>query len=174
MAHRADYLHSVLHQRGMTLIECLAALAISAMVLSGLMHVIEVGVRNYTVTQSFYSQSMQAQVAMRRIMDAVSTATQKKTTDLVSKDSTTSGDWFYGTYGNNSTRRITYAWSPSDRVLNEIGMDGIPVAILDNVTSFSVTAPYNNSETLVEVDLTLQDQHNTFAVKRAMRLGGPW
>lgn len=133
-----------------------------------------VGLMAYASNNTFYSNHQSAEVAMRRIEAAVHEAKPKKAIELIPKDESTSGTWFYGVQPDGKDRKITYTWSVSDRALNEIDDSGIGKAILGNVTGFRVTSPATGDATLVQVALTVGEPPQAAVLKRTFRLAGPW
>lgn len=161
-------------QRGMTLLECLIALVISSVILGGLTHVLTIALASYDAAGTRHEVHSQAQAVMRRIENAVNKAERKKKEELIVKDASTSGEWFYRMSADGKKVIITYAWSAANEVLNEIDDTGIPRAILNDVQNFSVTAPASNDTALVAISLTVGSDDKELTLRETLRLGGAW
>lgn len=164
-------------QSGLTLIECLVAMALSSLVLAGMAHVLNVTSLSQATLQDSYQQRVAAETVMRRIAHAAWTATPKKVGDLVPKNASESGDWFYTRDSTGKTVIRRFSWNASTGILSETGDSGYPEALLDKVEHFSVTSVTPaavTDATLVAITMTVTRGDMRFTTAETIRLGGAW
>lgn len=152
-------------------------MALTGLVLAGLAHVLNITLLSQARLHDSYKQRVQAETIMRRISHAALTATPKRSGDLTSKSTATSGDWFYTLDAAGKTLKREYSWNATTGILNEIGNSGHPAALVDKVTHFSVssvTPATVTDATLVAVTMTVTQGDLSFTAAETIRLGGPW
>lgn len=163
-------------QGGMTLVECVVATLLSAIVLAGLSQMMTVTMESQQADKSLHESYTEAKLIMQRLSWAIETADRKKRAELSAKALTTTGDWLYR-YDPvlQRTAKLEYAWSPLHRSLREIGDNGLPTVVLSKVTNFTVESlPTTSDVTLIKVSLTLDGPSGQLVLTETRRLGGPW
>lgn len=160
------------HPQGISLVECLATVAISAIVLAGLAPVLGVTLDTYKAAQGIYQQRANAHIAMARIVDAILVGGRKSTLSKLGP-MPTSGDWLDGTTSDGKLRKISYTWSSASNSLSEHDdLNKINQVILSNVTGFGITVSPSNDDTLVTVALTMGSGTEAVRLTETVRLGG--
>lgn len=165
-------------QAGMTLVECLASMAISLVLLAGLSGILDIGFAGYQENQQFAARLGNIDAVIARLTWAIESAERKKGSELVDKTGRdhTSDTWFDRKDATGKIVALRYEWNSVNKTLNEYDGMGIPQAILADVADFRVTSPFttDTSTALILVTLTVQrnDVPVTFTLSRS--LGGPW
>jgi prepilin-type N-terminal cleavage/methylation domain-containing protein len=164
------------HQSGMTLLECVIAVALGALVLAGTSHLLNVALTGYQAGHQKESPEHRIRQVMDRIVWAMETATRRKKSELSKQnDPTKSGDWFERTDAAGKKIKLEYRWDDTSRVLRESDdSTGLDYGILNNVTNFSVTSPDDTEMAVVRVSLTVGDPPDQVTLVEKRRLGGPW
>jgi Tfp pilus assembly protein FimT len=146
-------------QQGLSLVELLLGLAITAMVMVPLLDMLSNATMAARITGPRYELQRQADFAVQRIAARVSaTATRL----LPAQDSKTSGSWL---------DPVTYLVSKG--ALVEQRKNGDEYVLADSVGNFSITAPEVAAGwQLVRVDLTLTLGTTTVSTSTTARLGG--
>lgn len=163
-------------QGGMTLIECVIAIALTGLVLSGTSHLLTVTLKMYEAGREEESPKYRARQVMDRIVWAMDTATQKKKADLPPQnDPTKSGPWFDRIDATGKNVSLEYKWDSTSRILREKDdATGLDYGILNNVSDFSVTSPDNTEMPVVRVSLTVGDPPDAVTFVEERRLGRAW
>lgn len=152
-------------QAGLTLIELLVAMALSAVVLATLASMVRGAAAASTVTMTQLEYQQQARFAVRRIMMQVRLA---KAGTLSSKtDDASSGSWFSPTFYD-----LRAGSSAGTLALVET-LSGASRIIAEPVKSFKITSPdLAAGQTLVEVAVTVGQGDISATATGTARLGG--
>lgn len=150
--------HAGFRQRGVSLIELLLALAVTALMMAPLVAMLDTTVDAGALTGARRSLEQDAGFALDRIAMQVR-ATPRKRLDPNASISD-SESWFDARY----TKR-------SDQLIEKLG--GTERVIADGVSSFSITArAVGTNQTLVETRLELKRGAEAASATTVMRLGG--
>lgn len=165
-----------LASRGMTLLECLVATAISGLLLAGLVHIMNMSLAAQAHEKAVHERFTETMTVMRRISWAVERAQRKRTQNLTNKNPTDTGDWLdeYDP-ATGVTLKRRYTWSAVDRNLQEKIGDAAAVVILTNVTDFRMEAVNTQSDNaLLAYTLAVGDPPDQIILSETRRLGGAW
>lgn len=156
----------------MTLIECLLSLAISAILLTGMTHMLGVGLASNDLSEAKQENLAQARIMMRRIAWFVAAASVKKATSKT--DDTTSGAWL-DTYDPVVKQKVTFSYTWDGKHLIERDNSGLE-RYIKNVTGFSIREAKWSTESasLVDVSLTIGSGEEAVTISETLRLGGVW
>ncbi len=155
-------------QQGLTLIELMFAVAISAIILAALNGVVKLGLDAQSAGRSANELSYQGQFALRRMAEKARAVAPKL---LATPAANTSGDWFapamYCRNGANQLIETTTA---------DTGCAGTSV-IASNVSGFSAqtpaaAGPVNDPTARLSLTLTDAAGKNTLTLTTSVRLGG--
>lgn len=164
-----------LEQRGVTLIELVLAMAISAIILGGLNELVKLGLDAQTAGRGGNELAYQGRYALERIGDrARSVAPKVLTTPTVN----TTGNWFAPT-GCTGAACVMYCRNASNQLVETTTADTTCTGtniIANNVSSFSAALPANMGgvdKPIAEITITLSDgSKNSISLTTDVRLGG--
>lgn len=165
-------------QAGMTLVECLASMAISVVLLAGLTGVLNLGLAGYRENKQFSEHVGDINSIIQRLTWAIETAERKKRSELIDKTGRehTSETWFDRKDSTGKTIVLRYDWNSANKTLNEYDDQNIARALLTDVDSFSVTSPSTTDTQVALILVTMRVQRNgipiTFNLSRP--LGNIW
>lgn len=164
------------HMRGMTLIECLVAAAISGLLLAGLSHVMTLSLKADEAERATHERLKDTMAAMRRIAWSIEKANRKRTQPLNNNSPGDTKEWldeFIPATGVTIKRR--YMWNSSSRTLQEEINGAVPIVILNDVSFFSMQAlnPATDNA-LITYTITTGDAPDQVTLTDTRRLGGPW
>lgn len=166
----------VSRQYGVTLLECLIAVAMGALILTGTASLLTIALQAND-DRSDPTPHDRARQVMDRIVWAMETATRLKKSELpLQNDTTKSGLWFDRIDPDTGKKvEIEYRWDVGTSVLRERNAEtGLDSGILTNVSNFSVTAPDNTHAAVVTVSLTFGNPPDQITLVEKRRLGGAW
>jgi prepilin-type N-terminal cleavage/methylation domain-containing protein len=157
-------------QRGLTLIELMAAVAIGAIVLAALNSLVRIGINAQTAGQGANELSYQARFALERMATAARNATPIL---LVTPTAGTTGDWFAPVmYCLNANSQLI------ETTTTDTGCTGTTV-IANKVSAFSAQAPSGAGtgpvdDPVANLSLALTDaaSNNSVTLATSVRLGG--
>jgi prepilin-type N-terminal cleavage/methylation domain-containing protein len=171
-------MHNHSDQHGMTLIELVIAMAISAIIMLALNGLVKLGLDAQTAGRGSNELTYQGRFALERISDKARGLTPRNLTSTPAANTT--GYWFAandtacGTatcvmYCLNASRQLI------ETVSNDTACSGTTV-IANNVSAFSATLPASMGavdRSMAEISLTLNDaNNNTASFSTSIRLGG--
>jgi len=162
-------------QRGITLIELLLAVAISAIILGALNGLVKLGLDAQTAGRGSNELVYQARFALERMTDKARSLTPKV---LTTPTANTTGDWFAPT-GCTGTACVMYCRNAGNQLIETITTDTActgTTIIASNVSAFSAALPASMDAvdgSIAVLSLTLSDASNNAAnFSSNIRLGG--
>ena len=162
-------------QRGMTLIELVLAMAISAIIMASLNGIVKLGLDAQTAGRGSNELAYQGRFALERINDKARSLAPKV---LTTPTANTTGNWFAPT-GCTGTACVMYCRNDSNQLIETVTTDTTctgATVIANNVSTFSATFPANMGaidKSIAEINITLSDaNHNTINFISDIRLGG--
>ncbi len=164
-----------LTERGMTLVELVLALAISAIILAALNGIVKLGVDAQTAGRGSNELAYQGRFALERMTDKARSLTPKL---LTTPAANTTGDWFAPT-GCTGPACVMYCRNGSNQLIettiSDTSCTGTTV-IANNVTVFQAAIPSSTGavdRSIADIDLTLSDADtNSVSFSILIRLGG--
>lgn len=165
------------NQRGMTLVELVLAMTISAIIMGALNGLVKLGLDAQTAGRGSNELAYQGRFALERITDkARSLAPKILTTPTLN----TTGDWFAGPLGCPGADCVMYCRNTTSNQLIETTTTDTTcigtTVIASNVSVFSAQlttgmGPVDRS--IAVLNLTLSDaNNNTIVLSTSIRLGG--
>lgn len=158
-------------QRGMTLIELVLAIAIGAILLSGIDNLLMLGLDAGASVRNSNELAYQGGFALARIEDKAR-ATLPKT--LTTPAANTSGDWF-APAGCTGAACVMYCLNAVRQLIETTTADtacsGMTV-IASNVSAFSATLPAASGRPAALLSLTMSNAGSAQTLSAGMRLGG--
>jgi prepilin-type N-terminal cleavage/methylation domain-containing protein len=161
-------------QRGVTLIELLLALAISAILLAAINGLVKLGLDAQTDGRNANELAYQGRFAQERISDkARATAPKILSTPAAS----TTGDWFAPS-GCTGAACVTYCRNGGNQLIETTTADTTcsgTTVIASNVSAFSASLPASMGavdRSIAVISLTMNNGNNTAVLSSSMRLGG--
>lgn len=166
--------HSV-PQRGMTLVELVLAMAISAIIMVALNGLVKLGLDAQTAGRGSNELAYQGRFALERITEKARSLAPK---ELTTPTANTTGNWFAPT-GCTGAACVMYCRNASNQLIETTTADtsctGTTV-IANNVSAFSAVLPTGMGaidRSIAKIDLTLSDaNNNTASFSTSIRLGG--
>lgn len=162
-------------QRGMTLVELVLALAISAIIMAALNGLVKLGLDAQTAGRGSNELSYQGRFALERITDKARSLAPKI---LTTPAANTTGDWFAPS-GCTGAACVMYCRNASKQLIETTTSDTTctgTTVIASNVSTFSATLPASMGavdRSLAVIALTLTDaNNNTASFSTSIRLGG--
>ncbi len=162
-------------QRGVTLIELVLALAISAIIMASLNDIVKLGLDAQTVGRGSNELAYQARFALERMTDKARSLAPKI---LTTPAANTTGDWFAPT-GCTGAACVMYCRNASNQLIETITTDTTctgTTVIASKVSVFSATLPASMGavdRSIGVLSLTLSDtNNNTASFSSSIRLGG--
>jgi prepilin-type N-terminal cleavage/methylation domain-containing protein len=172
-------MHNHANQRGMTLIELVLAMAISAIIMLALNGLVKLGLDAQTAGRGTNELTYQGRFALEHIADVARGLTPRNLTTIPATNTT--GYWFAisNTACSNTNSCMMYCLNASRQLIETVSNDTTcagTTVIANNVSTFSATLPTNMGavdRSIVEIKLTLSDaNNNTASFSTAIRLGG--
>lgn len=164
--------HRKTMQRGITLVELVLSVVISAMIMSGLNSIVKLGLDAQTIGRSRNELAYQGRFALERMTDKARNTPAK---ELSTPAANTTGDWFAPTmYCRNSTTKQLIETKTTDTSCSG-------TVIASNVTEFSADIPRDlqgkDIKGVVDrhngvINITMQDGTNRLPLLTYVRLGG--
>lgn len=149
-------------QRGVTLIELLLAMAISAILLAALSGLVKLGLDTQTSVRAGNELAYQGRFALERIADKARSTKPKL---LATPAANTTGDWLSPIkYCVNASRLI-------ETTTSDVTCSGSKV-IANNVSDFTATAMGPAGRQIGVFKLTLNSGSNTLELSSSIRFGG--
>jgi len=168
-------MHPYSAQRGITLIELLLAVAISAIIMAALNGLVKLGLDAQTAGRVSNELAYQGRFALERMTDKARSLAPKV---LTTPTANTTGDWFAPT-GCTGATCVMYCRNASNQLIETITTDTActgTTIIANNVSAFSAVLPSSMGgadRSKAEIDLTLSDaNNNTASFSAYIRLGG--
>ncbi|MDI1298377.1 prepilin-type N-terminal cleavage/methylation domain-containing protein [Methylotenera sp.] len=163
------------HQCGMTLIELVIAMAISAIIMLALNNLVKLGLDVQTAGRGTNELAYQGRFALERMADKARSLAPKV---LTTPTANTTGDWFAPSACTGATC-VMYCRNASNQLIETVTTDNSctgTTVIANNVTTFSATLPASMGavdKSVAAISLTLSDANkNTVSLSTSMRLGG--
>ncbi|MEQ1601435.1 MAG: hypothetical protein HOP04_07185 [Methylophilaceae bacterium] len=163
------------HQNGITFIELVLALAISAIVMGALNGVVKLGLDAQSAGRGSNELAYQGRFALERISDQARNIAAKV---LTTPAANTTGDWFAPT-GCTGAACVMYCRNASNQLIETVTTDTTcsgTTVIASNVSTFSATLPASMGVVdrwIVVISLTLSDaNNNSIDLSSSIRLGG--
>ena len=163
------------HQRGMTLIELVIAMAISAIIMLALNDLVKLGLDAQTAGRGSNELVYQGRFALERMSDKARTLAPKVLSTPTAK---TTGDWFAPS-ACAGTACVMYCQNASNQLIETVTTDNAcsgTTVIANNVSAFSATLPTSMGavdRSIATISLTLSDaNNNTINLSTSIRLGG--
>jgi len=171
-------MHNHSNQSGMTLIELMLAIAISAIIMLALNGLVKLGLDAQTAGRGSNELAYQGRYALERITDKARGLTPRSLTTTPATNTT--GYWFAA---NDTACGIAtcvmYCLNASRQLIETVTSDTTctgTTVIANNVSAFSATLPASMGavdRSMAEINLTLADaNNNTASFSTAIRLGG--
>jgi prepilin-type N-terminal cleavage/methylation domain-containing protein len=161
-------------QRGVTLIELLLAVLISAIVMAAINGLVKLGMEAQTGGREFKELVYQGRFALDRMTDRARAVPPKL---LNPSAATTTGDWF-APAGCSGTGCAMYCLNGSNQLIETIVSDTTcsgTTVIANRVAAFAATLPASAGavdRSLAVISLTMQDTSRTLSLSSSIRLGG--
>lgn len=162
-------------QSGMTLIELVMAMAVSAILMAALNGVVKLGLDAQAAGRGSNELAYQGRFALERITDKARSLTPKA---LTTPPANTTGNWF-APAGCTGAACVMYCRNTSNQLIETTTTDTTCSGnkmIASNVSAFSATLPANMGaidKSIATIDLTLSDENNNVAsFSSNIRLGG--
>ena len=162
-------------QEGMTLIELVLAMAVSAILMAALNGVVKLGLDAQAAGRGSNELAYQGRFALERITDRARSLTPK---ELTSVSANTTGNWFAPT-GCTGAACVMYCRNANNQLIETITTDSActgTTVIANNVSAFSATLPTSLGavdKSIAEINITLSDANNNSINYIAnIRLGG--
>jgi prepilin-type N-terminal cleavage/methylation domain-containing protein len=166
---RAAYRH-----RGVTLVELLMALVISALVLGAINGLVNLGVEAQTSGRALNELTYQGRFALERLADKARLLAPKS---LTVPAANTTGDWF-APIGCSGAGCLMFCLNASNKLIETTVTDSAcagSTVIANNVAGFAATLPAAMGavdRSLAVISLTLNSGNYTATLTSSMRLGG--
>jgi prepilin-type N-terminal cleavage/methylation domain-containing protein len=164
-----------LNQRGMTLIELVLALSISAIILGSLNGLVKLGLDAQTAGRGSNELAYQGRFALERMTDKARSLAPKV---LTTPTANTTGDWFAPS-GCAGAACVMYCRNASSQLIETVTTDTTcsgTTVIANNVSSFLASLPISMGavdRASAVINLTLNDAaNNTASFSASIRLGG--
>lgn len=164
------------NQRGMTLIELVLAVAISAIIMGALNGLVKLGLDAQTAGRGANELAYQGRFALERITDKARSLTPKILTTPTAINTT--GDWFAPT-GCTGSACVMYCRNASNQLIETVTTDTTCTGtniIANNVSIFSAAVPSDMGavdRSIAEINITLSDvNNNSINFISDIRLGG--
>lgn len=168
-------MRSISSQRGMTLIELVLAMAISAFIMAALNDVVKLGLDAQTAGRGSNELAYQGRFALERINDLSRNLPPK---NLSTPTANTTGDWF-APIGCSGAACVMYCRNTNNQLVETITSDTSCTgtkSIAKNVKVFSAVIPANMGAVdrpVAEINMTLSDDNsNSINFTSSIRLGG--
>ncbi len=162
-------------QRGMTLIELVLAMAISAFIMAALNGVVKLGLDAQTAGRGSNELAYQGRFALERINDLARNLPPKI---LLTPTANTTGDWF-APAGCTGASCVMYCRNTSNQLIETTTADTTcsgTAVIANSVSAFSATLPSDMGavdRSVAGINITLSDSNNnSINLTLTMRLGG--
>lgn len=161
-------------QKGITMVECLASLALSAVVLAGLNHLLTLTFASQAEADRRYRLHAEAQKIMNQVGISINLA-YPKSKDFLQVASGSTSNWLDRYDSTNKKIIYKYDWSVANQALTHTVGDAKPVTLLTNVTNFVAESVVTNTNTpLITVTLTVSIPPDQVTITETRRLGGHW
>ncbi|MDO8208473.1 MAG: prepilin-type N-terminal cleavage/methylation domain-containing protein [Gallionella sp.] len=150
-------------QCGVTLIELVLAIAIGAILLSGISNLLKIGLDAGASVRNSNELAYQGSFALARITDKARVTTPKI---LTTPAANTSGDWF---------APVMYCLNAGNQLIETTTADTActgTLVIAGNVSAFSATLPAVIGRPVAQFSLTMSNAGSTQALSSGIRLGG--
>ena len=166
-------------QNGMTLIELVLAMAISATIMLALNDLVKLGLDAQTAGRGSNELAYQGRFALERMTDKARSLTPKNLTTTPAANTT--GYWFAATNTacSSASNCVMYCLNTSRQLVETVTSDTTcsgTTVIANSVSAFSATLPASMGgvdKSTAEINLTLaDDKNNTASFSTAIRLGG--
>jgi prepilin-type N-terminal cleavage/methylation domain-containing protein len=167
--------HQSSSQFGLTLIELILAMAISAIIMAALNGLVKLGLDAQMAGRGSNELAYQGRYALERLTDKARNLAPKV---LNTPTANTSGDWFAPTGCTGSTC-VMYCRNSSNQLIETTTTDTTctgTTVIANNVSAFSANLPASMGpvdRSIGVLSMTLNDSaNNTVALSSSIRLGG--
>jgi prepilin-type N-terminal cleavage/methylation domain-containing protein len=166
-------------QLGMTLIELVIAVAISAIIMAALNGIVKLGLDAQTAGRGSNELAYQARFALERITDEARSLSPKVLTTTPAANST--GYWFAtnDVACTSTIDCVMYCRNAANQLIETVTNDTTctgTTVIANNVTALSATLPANMGavdRSVADITITLSDaNNNTATFSSSIRLGG--
>lgn len=168
-------MHKFSCQRGVTLIELLLAVAISAILMGALNGLVKLGLDAQVAGRGSNELAYQGRFALERMADKARSLTPKI---LTTPSANTTGDWFAPS-GCTGATCVMYCRNTSNQLIETITTDTTctgTTVVASNVSTFSANLPASMGpvdRSIAVIVLTLTDANNNSAsFSTSIRLGG--
>jgi prepilin-type N-terminal cleavage/methylation domain-containing protein len=167
-------MHQPSTQRGVTLVELLIAIAISAVVLKALNGLVKLGSDAQTTGRANNELTYQARFALDRIADKARTLAPKV---LATPAAGTTADWF-APAGCSGAACVQYCLNGSNQLVETVVSDTTcsgTTVIASGVTAFTATLPASAGavdRSTAVLTLALLNGSNSVSLTYSLRLGG--
>jgi prepilin-type N-terminal cleavage/methylation domain-containing protein len=161
-------------QRGVTLVELLMAVVISALVLAAINGLVKLGLDAQTSGRAVNELTYQGRFALERISDKARALTPKA---LTTPAANTTGDWLAPS-GCTGAACVMICRNASSQLIETSTADntcGATTVIANNVSAFAAALPAGRGavdRSMAVISMTLSMGTDTVAMASSMRLGG--
>lgn len=162
-------------QRGMTLIELMLAVAISAIIMAALNGLVKLGLDAQAAGRGANELAYQGRFALERMVDKARSLAPK---ELIIPTANTTGNWFAPS-GCIGAACVMYCRNASNQLIETTTTDTTctgTTVVASNVSTFSATLPAGMGaidRSIAVLSLTLSDANsNTINLSSSIRLGG--
>jgi prepilin-type N-terminal cleavage/methylation domain-containing protein len=161
-------------QRGVTLVELLIAIVISAIVLAALNGLVKLGVDAQTTGRANNELTYQARFALDRMADKARALTPRL---LTVPAAGTTADWF-APAGCSGAACVKYCLNGSNQLIETVVSDATcsgTTVIASRVTAFVASVPANSGaldRSVAVLSLDLADGTSSVSLTSSVRLGG--
>lgn len=162
-------------QHGVTLVELVLAVAISAILMVALNGLVKLGLDAQTVGRGSNELAYQGRFALERMVDKARSLAPKV---LTTPTANTTGDWFASS-GCTGTACVMYCRNATNQLIETTTSDNActgTTVIASNVSAFSAALPVSMGgvdRSIAVLSLTLNDSaNNTITLSSNIRLGG--
>lgn len=163
------------NQRGITLIELVLAVAISAILMAALNGLVKLGLDAQTAGRGSNELAYQGRFALERMVDKARSLAPKV---LTTPTANTTGDWFAPS-GCTGAACVMYCRNATNQLIETTTSDTTctgTTVIASNVSTFSANLPASMGPIdrhIAVISITLSDAaNNTTALSSSIRLGG--
>ena len=162
-------------QRGITLIELVITVAITAIIMAALNNLVKLGLDAQTAGRGSNELAYQGRFALERITDKARSVAPKV---LATPSANTTGDWFAPS-GCTGAACVMYCRNAGNQLIETVTTDTTctgTTVIANNVSAFSAALPTSMGAVdrwVAVINLTLSDaNNNTINLSSSIRLGG--